>query len=56
MRGFTTIFGQYIDEGEFVDLIKNGSTAKIRGFKSKTGKSFDAKLVFKDNKIQFDFS
>lgn len=39
-----------------VDLIKNGSTAKIRGFKSKTGKSFDAKLVFKDNKIQFDFS
>ena len=30
MRGFTTIFGQYIDEGEFVDLIKNGELEQLK--------------------------
>jgi hypothetical protein len=37
-------------------LITNGETSKIKGFKSKkTGKKFDAKLVMKENKLQFDF-
>lgn len=38
------------------DLIEKGKTAKIKGFKSKAGKSFDAVLVIKDDKITFDFS
>lgn len=37
-------------------LITNGETSKIKGFKSKkTGKKFDAKLVMKESKLQFDF-
>ncbi|KAF0392732.1 DNA topoisomerase III [Pediococcus pentosaceus] len=37
-------------------LITNGETSKIKGFKSKkTGKKFDAKLVMKENKLQFVF-
>ena len=37
-------------------LLATGQSAKIRGFISKTGKPFDAKLVIKDNKAVFDFS
>lgn len=37
------------------DLILKRQTGLIKGFKSKTGKSFDAYLIFKDNKIQFEF-
>ena len=37
-------------------LITKGETSKIKGFKSKkTGKKFDAKLMMKENRLQFDF-
>ncbi|MBQ8689832.1 MAG: topoisomerase C-terminal repeat-containing protein [Clostridia bacterium] len=37
-------------------LLATGTTAKLRGFISKTGKSFDGKLIIKDGKVVFDFS
>ena len=36
-------------------LLEKGSTSKIKGFISKTGKTFDAKLILKDKKIEFSF-
>lgn len=36
-------------------LLEKGSTSKIKGFVSKNGKSFDAKLILKDKKIEFSF-
>lgn len=37
------------------DLIKKGSTAKIKGFKSKSGKPFEAKLQLQNGKVVFLF-
>ena len=36
-------------------LLATGSTAKLRGFISKTGKPFDGKLVVKDGGVSFSF-
>ena len=36
-------------------LLEKGYTSKIKGFISKNGKSFDAKLVLNDKKIEFNF-
>ncbi|MBQ8276058.1 MAG: topoisomerase C-terminal repeat-containing protein [Clostridia bacterium] len=36
-------------------LLTDGRTAKISGFKSKNGKFFDAVLVLQDGKVVFDF-
>lgn len=38
------------------DLISKGVTSEIKGFKSKQGKPFNAKLRFKEGKISFDFN
>ncbi len=45
-----------IPKDEAVRLLSTGSTARIRGFVSKTGKRFDARLVLKDGSVAFDFS
>lgn len=37
------------------DLLKEGKTDKISGFKSKTGKIFSASLVIQDNRIKLNF-
>jgi len=37
-------------------LASNGKTKLLKGFKSKTGKPFEAKLKLADNKAVFDFS
>ncbi len=37
-------------------LLATGKTAKLRGFVSKTGKRFDARLTLKDGAVGFDFS
>ena len=34
MRGVSTIFGEYIDEGQFVDLIKNGEIEQLKEIRS----------------------
>lgn len=38
------------------DLITSGQTKEIKGFKSKAGKSFSAKLQLSDNKLSFVFA
>lgn len=37
------------------DLVQKKKTGLIKGFKSKSGNNFDAYLVYKDNKVQFEF-
>ena len=37
-------------------LLTKGETSRLKGFKSKAGKSFDARLKLVDGKVQFDFS
>jgi DNA topoisomerase-3 len=44
-----------IPANEVSRLLATGATAKIAGFVSKNGKSFDAKLVLKDGEAVFDF-
>jgi DNA topoisomerase-3 len=36
-------------------LLEKGRTAAIKGFISKTGKAFEARLVVKDGRVSFDF-
>lgn len=55
-----TIASKSISESIATELIKNGKTETIRGFKGKTGKSFDACLILKKNEsnhteVLFDF-
>lgn len=50
-----TILGKKITEKDFTELITNGRTKLIKGFKSKAGKKFDAYLVLKDKNIVFEF-
>ena len=50
-----TICGRDIPKTEVRRLLDTGSTAKLRGFTSKSGKFFDAKFVLKDGEAQFSF-
>lgn len=49
------ICGKMLTEGQVKDLITGKKTELIQGFKSKTGKVFNARLVIKDDKLQFEF-
>ena len=49
------IAGKNITESIVKKLITGKSTEVIKGFKSKAGKSFDAVLILKDGKVNFDF-
>lgn len=53
-----TICGRIISASNAKELLSNGKTFKIQGFISKkSGKQFDARLVFdQNNQIVFDFS
>lgn len=52
------ICGKQISETQTIKLIQKGKTNLIKGFVSKSGKEFDAYLVFdrKQNKIGFEFA
>ncbi len=50
-----TICRRDIPKTEVARLLETGSTAKMRGFISKTGKPFDARFVLKDGEAQFNF-
>ena len=50
-----TICRRDIPKTEVKRLLETGSTAKMRGFISKNGKSFEAKFVLKDGEAQFSF-
>jgi DNA topoisomerase-3 len=45
-----------LSDGQIADLLTKGKTAVIKGFKSKSGISFDAALKFDENyRVVFDF-
>ncbi len=51
------ICGRTISKSNMELLLSSGRTSKIKGFISKkTGKTFDAALVLRDGKAEFDFS
>lgn len=50
-----TIAGKKITKTNIKDLLTKGETSTIKGFKSKTGKTFDAKLELVDNQVKFKF-
>ena len=51
-----TICKKTIPKTEVMRLLSGGSTIKMRGFISKAGKSFEARLVLKDGAAVFDFT
>lgn len=51
----TTVCRRPIPKSEAARLLATGSTAWLRGFVSKNGKSFDGKLVLKDGEVKFSF-
>ncbi len=54
---FKTIAKKGLSEKQLENLVNKGKTGKIKGFVSKSGKKFDAKLILnQDYKVEFDFS
>ncbi len=51
-----TIAGKRITAAMAKKLIRDGQTTTLKGFKSKAGKRFEAKLKLNDGKAEFDFS
>ena len=51
-----TIAGKKISARTAKTLLAKGKTSRLKSFKSKAGKSFDARLKLVDGKVQFDFS
>lgn len=53
--------GKDISETQIKELLTNGKTSTIRGFKSKAGKKFDARVIFNHDEagkitgLKFDF-
>lgn len=47
--------GKTIPKSNVQQLLEKGITSEIKGFKSKKGKAFNAKLKIENNKITFDF-
>lgn len=50
-----TIAGKKISKTNIKQLLENGVTTEIRGFKAKSGKQFNAKLQIINGKIEFIF-
>lgn len=51
------VCGKRLNDKQAIDLIRSGETEEIKGFKSKSGKTFNAKLKLDDdNKIAFEFT
>jgi DNA topoisomerase-3 len=54
---FRNISEKQLSDKQIIDLLTLGKTSIIKGFKSKSGKMFDAALIFDENfKVVFDFS
>ena len=49
------ICGRVISKNNVIKLLQEGSSSKIEGFISKSGKKFDAYLVLENDKINFKF-
>lgn len=50
------IAGKKISSSMARALLTRGQTSRLKGFKSKAGKSFDARLKLVDGKVAFDFA
>jgi DNA topoisomerase-3 len=50
------IAGKKITEAQAKALFGKGETSVLKGFKGKSGKEFDTKLVLRNGKVEFDFS
>ena len=54
---YGTVSGKKLTVSNIRDLLSKGKTRTIKGFISKSGKSFDAKLILEDNgKVSFYFA
>ncbi|MCB2294670.1 topoisomerase C-terminal repeat-containing protein [Clostridium algoriphilum] len=51
-----TIAGKKLTEKQAIQLIEKGKTNKIKGFKNKAGKKFDASLRLEIRQVKFDFN
>ena len=51
----TVVAGKTLTDAQLRELIRKGRTKPIKGFKSKAGKPFDAALVLRDGKTEFEF-
>lgn len=49
------ICGKRITVAIIKEILERGYTNKMKGFKSKTGKSFEASLVLENDKVRFNF-
>lgn len=47
--------GKTIPKKNIQELLEKGTTSEIKGFKSKKGKNFNAKLKIVENRVTFDF-
>lgn len=57
MRLWTTVSGKKLSEQNILDLLDHKTTKEIKGFSSKAGKKFSAKLYLdENNQMKFDFS
>ena len=50
-----TILGKRITKAQVKTLTEKGKSGLITGFKGKSGKTFDAHLILKEGKIEFEF-
>lgn len=50
------IAGKMLSDSVLEQLVSKGKTNKLKGFKSKLGKSFEAKLLLKGTEIKFEFT
>lgn len=50
-----TISGKKLTQKNIKDLLEKKETGKIKGFKSKAGKAFEAILFIKNDKVSFKF-
>lgn len=47
--------GKTLTDSQMKQLLEKGRTGKIKGFKSKSGKEFDAVLIFKNGRVAYSF-
>lgn len=50
------IAGKTLTDKQVATLMSKGETGILKGFKARTGKKFDCKLVIRDGKVEFGFA
>ena len=50
-----TISGKRISARTAKTLLRDGTTSVLKGFKAKSGNSFDARLKLQEGKVSFEF-